>query len=690
MEYLHWFAPPSALTGAGKSGLAASKPNLREISRMAVTNRDMANAVRALSMDAVEAAKSGHVGLPLGMADAATVLFRKFLKFDPKNPGWADRDRFVLSAGHGSMLIYALLHLTGYASVSRDDIRNFRQMGANTPGHPENFVTSGVETTTGPLGQGIATAVGMAIAERHLNARFGDDLVDHRTWVVAGDGCLMEGISQEAITLAGHLKLNKLIVLFDDNAVTIDGSTDLSDSTDQCARFEASGWISRKVDGHDEKDVEAALKWATKQKKPVFLAVKTIIGFGAPKLAGTGKAHGGPYGADEIAGIRESLKWPHAPFEVPEPIEKAWAKAGERSVDEHAAWKKRLAASPHKGEFNAAIAGRLPKNLGKAVIKHKKAVAEDGASKATRVWSGEALEVITGLVPEMVGGSADLSGSNNTKTSHTGPMTPKSWDGRYIHYGVREHAMAAAMNGMALHGGIIPYSGTFLVFADYSRAAIRLGALMGTRVIHVMTHDSIGLGEDGPTHQPVEHVASLRAMPNMVVFRPADGVETAECWELALQRDDGPATMALTRQNVAPARKTHTDENLSAKGGYVLSPAGKGKERGVLIATGSEVEIALKAQSMLAEEGIAVRVVSMPSMELFGQQDAAYQAETLGKGLPRVAVEAGVRFGWDRWIGAEGGFVGMDSFGASAPYQQLYKHFGITAEAAMAAIKERI
>ncbi len=656
---------------------------------MAVTNRDMANAVRALSMDAVEAAKSGHVGLPLGMADAATVLFRKFLKFDPKDPAWPDRDRFVLSAGHGSMLIYSLLHLTGYASVSRSDIRNFRQLGASTPGHPENFVTAGVETTTGPLGQGIATAVGMAMAERHLNARFGNDLVDHRTWVIAGDGCLMEGISQEAITLAGHMKLSKLIVLFDDNAVTIDGSTNLSDSTDQCARFEASGWVSRRVDGHDEKDVTEALKWATRQKKPVFLAVKTIIGFGAPKLAGTGKAHGGPYGAEEIAGIRAALGWPYEPFVVPAEIEKAWAKAGERSREEHAAWKQRLTASPRKGEFNAAIAGRLPKNLGKAIIKHKKAVVDGGASKATRVWSGEALEVITNLVPEMVGGSADLTGSNNTKTSDTASMTPQSWDGRYIHYGVREHAMAAAMNGMALHGGIIPYSGTFLVCADYSRAAIRIGALMGLRVIHVMTHDSIGLGEDGPTHQPVEQVASLRAMPDMLVFRPADGVETAECWELALDRDDGPTTMALTRQNVAPARKKHTEENLSAYGAYVLSPAAS-KERGVLIATGSEVEIALRAQAMLAEEGIGVRVVSMPSMELFGRQDASYIEATLGKGLPRVAVEAGVRFGWDRWIGADGGFVGMDSFGASAPYQQLYKHFGITAEAVVDALKARI
>ena len=655
---------------------------------MAVTNRDMANAVRALSMDAVEAAKSGHVGLPLGMADAATVLFRKFLKFDPADPSWADRDRFVLSAGHGSMLIYSLLHLTGYKSVSRDDIRNFRQLGAATAGHPENFHTAGVETTTGPLGQGIATAVGMAIAERHLNARFGDDLVDHHTYVIAGDGCLMEGISQEAITLAGHLKLNKLIVLFDDNSVTIDGGTDLSDNTDQCARFEASGWVSRKVDGHDEKDVEAALKWAQKQKKPVLLAVKTIIGYGAPKIAGTGKAHGGPYGPDEIAGIRENIGWPYPPFEVPANIEAAWKKAGERSKDERDAWKKRLAASEKKGEFSAAMAGRLPKNLAKAISKHKKAVAEGGAKKATRVWSGEALEVLTGLVPEMVGGSADLTGSNNTRTSHTAPMTPKSWGGRYIHYGVREHAMAAAMNGMALHGGIVPYSGTFLVFADYSRAAIRLGALMGTRVIHVMTHDSIGLGEDGPTHQPVEHVASLRAMPNMLVFRPADGVETAECWEIALARDTGPSTLALTRQNVAPARTTHTDENLTAKGAYVLSDV-KGKAQATILATGSEVEIAMAAQALLAKDGIKARVVSCPCLELFEQQDAAYRKSVLGA-APRVAVEAGVRFGWDRWIGEEGGFVGMSSFGASAPYQTLYEHFGITAEAVAAEVKKRV
>ena len=658
---------------------------------MAVSNREMANAVRALSMDAVEAAKSGHVGLPLGMADAATVLFKKFLKFNPADPSWPDRDRFVLSAGHGSMLVYSLLHLSGYKSVSRDDIRNFRQLGSSTPGHPENFVTEGVETTTGPLGQGIATAVGMAMAERHLNARFGDDLVDHYTYVIAGDGCLMEGISQEAITLAGHMNLNKLIVLFDDNSVTIDGSTELSDSTDQCARFEASGWVTRHVDGHDDKDVATALKWAQKQKKPVMLNVKTIIGYGAPKLAGTGKAHGGPYGPDEIAGIRENIGWSHEPFVVPESIEKAWLKTGERSLDEHAAWKQRLAASAHKGEFNAAMAKRLPKNLTKAIAKHKKAVAEGGEKKATRQWSGAALEVITGLVPEMVGGSADLTGSNNTKTSSTDPMTPTSWGGRYVHYGIREHGMAAAMNGMALHGGIIPYSGTFLVFADYSRAAIRLGALMGTQVVHVMTHDSIGLGEDGPTHQPVEHVASLRAMPNMCVFRPADGVETAECWEIALQRQDGPSTMALTRQGLAPARTEHVEDNLCAKGGYVVSPSGvKSREAAVLMASGSEVEIALEAQAALAKDKIHVRVVSMPCMELFAQQSASYQRDTLGKDLPKVAIEAGVRFGWDRWIGATGDFVGMDSFGASAPYKDLYAHFGITSEAVVEKVKSLI
>ncbi|MBK74978.1 MAG: transketolase [Henriciella sp.] len=646
---------------------------------MAVEHKDMANAIRALSMDAVEQAKSGHVGLPLGMADVATILWTRYLKHDPADPFWPDRDRFVLSAGHGSMLIYSLLHLTGYDSVSRDDIRNFRQLGGKTPGHPENFVTRGVETTTGPLGQGIATAVGMAIAERHLNARFGDDLVDHKTWVIAGDGCLMEGISQEAITLAGHMKLNKLVVLFDDNAVTIDGGTDLADSTDQCMRFEAAGWITRRIDGHNTEEIHEALSWAQSQDKPVMIACKTIIGYGAPTIAGTGKAHGGPYGADEIAGIRKNIGWDHEPFMVPDEIADAWKREGAHAASQHGEWKKRRDASAKKGAFDAAMAGELG-DIEAVVRAHKQDVVDSGKDDATRKWSGAVLEKLTASIPEMIGGSADLSGSNNTKAKCQEPMTPDNWGGRYIHYGVREHGMAAAMNGMALHKGIIPYSGTFLVFADYSRAAIRLGALMGERVIHVMTHDSIGLGEDGPTHQPVEHVASLRAMPNMHVFRPADGVETAECWELALKKTDGPSTMALTRQTVGSVRKAHTDENLSAKGGYVLS-SGDGEEKIVLIATGSEVDIAVQAQEMLREAGISARVVSMPCMELFAEQTPAYQEETLGKDLPRVVVEAGVRFGWDRWIGARGGFVGMDSFGASAPYQDLYKRFGITPEA---------
>ena len=621
------------------------------------------------------------------MADAATVLYSKFLKHNPADPDWADRDRFVLSAGHGSMLVYSLLHLTGYDSVSRDDIRNFRQIGRTTAGHPENFVTKGVETTTGPLGQGITTAVGMAMAERHLNARFGDDLVNHKTYVIAGDGCLMEGISQEAITLAGHLKLANLIVLFDDNAVTIDGGTDMADNTDQCARFEASAWVTRKVDGHDADDVEAALAWAQDQDKPVMLAVKTIIGYGA-KRAGTGPAHGGPYGAEEVATVRENIGWPHAPFEVPAEIESAWKAAGSRAADEYAAWQSRLSVSNDKAVFEAAMAGALPANLSDIVNAHKKSVIEGGKDDATRKWSGAVLEPLTEAIPEMIGGSADLTGSNNTKTSQTPPLSADNWAGRYVHYGIREHAMAAAMNGMALHGGVIPYSGTFLVFADYSRGAIRLGALMGERVIHVMTHDSIGLGEDGPTHQPVEHVASLRAMPNMSVYRPCDGVETAECWELALRNETGPSTMALTRQKVKSARTVHTDDNLSAKGGYVLSDAADAQA--VLIATGSEVEIAIAAQVALAEKGVPVRVVSMPCMDLFEHQSEAYQTETLGGDLPRIAVEAGVRFGWDRWIGHDGGFVGMSSFGASAPYQDLYNHFNITADAVIAEVEKRV
>ncbi|MEM8615610.1 MAG: transketolase [Pseudomonadota bacterium] len=655
---------------------------------MGVSNKDMANAVRALSMDAVEAAKSGHVGLPLGMADAATVLFTKFLKHNPADPDWADRDRFVLSAGHGSMLVYSLLHLTGYKSVTRDNIRNFRQLGQTTPGHPENFVTKGVETTTGPLGQGIATAVGMAMAERHLNARFGDDLVNHKTYVIAGDGCLMEGISQEALTLAGHLELSNLIVLFDDNAVTIDGGTDMADDTDQCARFQASGWVTKRVDGHDPADVEAALTWAQDQSKPVMLAVKTIIGYGA-KRAGTGPAHGGPYGEEEVQTVRDYIGWPHPPFEIPTEIEQAWALAGARADADYKAWTARHDAFDQKDAFDAAMAGALPANLSEIVTTHKNAVVGGGKDDATRKWSGSALEAITAVVPEMIGGSADLTGSNNTKTSHTDVLSASNWGGRYVHYGIREHGMAAAMNGMALHGGVIPYSGTFLIFSDYSRAAIRLGALMGERVIHVMTHDSIGLGEDGPTHQPVEQVSSLRAMPNMLVFRPCDGVETAECWELALRNTGGPSTMALTRQKVASARKTHTDFNVSAKGGYVLSEA-DGEAKAVIIATGSEVEIAMAAKAALADKGVPVKVVSMPCMDLFEQQSPEYQRETLGGDLPKVAVEAGVRFGWDRWIGYDGGFVGMASYGASAPYKDLYNHFGITADAVIAEVEKRV
>ncbi len=639
----------------------------------------MANAVRALSMDAVERAQSGHVGLPLGMADAATVLFTDIMTFDAADPAWPDRDRFILSAGHGSMLHYAVLHLLGYDSVSLDDIRNFRQLGATTPGHPENFITAGVETTTGPLGQGLANAVGMAMAERHLNARFGDDLVDHRTYVIAGDGCLMEGVSQEAITLAGHLRLHKLIVLFDDNAVTIDGALNTSDSTDQLQRFQASGWDVERVDGHDPDAVRAALKRAQTTDRPSLIACKTIIGYGAPTIAGTGKAHGGPYGEEEIAGIRQSLGWSHAPFDIPQPVLDAWRTAGARGRSDRQAWEQRHAASPQAAAFDAAMNRAAPADLEERARAHKRAVVEGGKNDATRKWSGAALEVLTEAVPELIGGSADLTGSNNTKTSHTRPMTPDDWAGRYVHYGVREHAMAAAMNGMALHGGIRPYSGTFLVFSDYSRAAIRLGALMNLPVVHVMTHDSIGLGEDGPTHQPVEHLASLRAMPNLKVFRPCDGVETMECWQAALDAQAGPSIMALTRQKVTSARRDRLDDNPSAQGGYVLAPA-PGDERAVLIATGSEVEIALQAQAQLAEAGIGARVVSMPCMELFAHQDPVYRRDVLGGDLPKVAVEAGVRFGWDQWIGPDGGFVGMESFGASAPYQRLYAHFGITAE----------
>ena len=650
----------------------------------------LAHAIRALSIDAVEKAQSGHCGLPLGFADVATLLYQEFLKFDAADPTWLDRDRLVLSAGHGSMLLYSLLYLTGVEGVTLDEIRNFRQLGSKTPGHPEYGHTPGVETTTGPLGQGLANAVGMAMAERHLNARFGDELVNHKTYVIAGDGCLMEGVSQEALTLAGHLQLKNLIVLFDDNAVTIDGSTALSDATDQIKRFKASGWNVARVDGHNMDAVRGALLMAQSADRPSLIACKTIIGYGAPKIAGTGPAHGGPYGAEEIAGIRKAIDWPHEPFVVPNEVLKEWRRIGSQGARHREAWAKRLAASDKRGAFEAALSGKVPDGLSAALANHKKKIVEAPKADATRKWSGAALEVATELMPELVGGSADLTGSNNTRTAAAkAPMTPENYGGRYVHWGIREHAMAAAMNGMALHGGIVPYSGTFLVFSDYSRPAIRLGALMNQRVVHVMTHDSIGVGEDGPTHQPVEHVASLRNIPNLLVFRPADGVETAEAWEVALNTTTGPSLIALTRQNLAPARKTHVEENLVAKGGYVLSPAIK-PEKVVLLATGSEVEIALEAQKVLEAEGIGARVVSLPCFSLFAAQPESYRAETLGGRPPKVAVEAGIRDGWDRWIGPEGGFVGMTGFGASAPYKALYKHFGITAEAVVKAAKERV
>lgn len=645
----------------------------------------MANAVRALAIDAVEQAKSGHVGLPLGMADFATILWSEFLKHNPEDPDWPVRDRFVLSAGHGSMLLYALMHLTGYKSVSIDDIKNFRQLGSNTPGHPENIITKGVETTTGPLGQGLANAVGMAIAERHLEARFSDELINHKIWVIVGDGCLMEGISQEVITLAGHLKLSNLVVIFDDNEVTIDGGIDLTDSTDQCARFKASGWAVHKVLGHDEESIRSGLQYAQgNQEKPILLNVKTLIGYGAPTLEGTGKAHGGPYGTEEVDGFRQNINWPYEPFEIPEQIRHDWQKAGRRCENEYENWKLRSENYARREELEQALAGELPENLSEIIVELKKTFTQSDKDKATRVWSGLVLEKLTEAVPSMVGGSADLTGSNNTRTAHTAVLDSRNYGGRFIHYGIREHGMAGAMNGMALHGGVIPYSGTFFTFSDYSRAAIRLSALMGCRVISVMTHDSIGLGEDGPTHQPVEHLASLRAMPNMHVFRPCDGVETAECWELALRNSTGPSTLVLTRQGVPNLRRENSEENLCAKGAYVFSQA-SGEERAVILATGSELQIAVKAQSELQEKGISVRVVSMPCFELFEDQSRYYQEEILGGNLPRIAVEAGVRFGWDRWIG-RGEFVGMDSFGASAPHMDLFETFGINVDGVVRAV----
>jgi len=655
----------------------------------AVSHQDMANAIRFLSADAVQRANSGHPGMPMGMADAATVLFTRFLKFDASDPQWPDRDRFVLSAGHGSMLLYSLLHLTGYAGMTMSELENFRQLGSKTAGHPEYGHAPGIETTTGPLGQGIATAVGMALAERLHNARFGDTLVDHHTYVIAGDGCLMEGISHEAISMAGHLKLGKLIVLWDDNRISIDGGTDLSVSDDQMARFTASGWDVQAVDGHDPDAVAAALEKARGTQTPSMIACRTIIGYGAPNKQGTSGTHGAPLGDDELALAREKMGWPHAPFTVPADVLNAWRAAGNRGAEARAGWQGRLDGAKNKAEFERGVAGKLPEGWKQAVLDYKKAVVEEAPKWATRQASGKFLDLLCAAVPELIGGSADLTGSVNTKAKGLEPVTADDFSGRYMYYGVREHGMAAAMNGIALHGGFIPYGGTFLVFADYMRGAMRLSALMEQRVVYVLTHDSIGLGEDGPTHQPVETLASLRAMPNFAVFRPCDPIETAECWELAVERFDGPSGMVLTRQGVPLLRKDAGAENKSARGAYVLAEA-EGTRKVTLLATGSEVSIAMAARDALQAEGIGAAVVSMPSWELFEEQDQAYRDAVLGPGTVRVAVEAAIRMGWDRYIGADGGFVGMTGFGASAPAGELYKHFGITAEAVVTEAKSRI
>ena len=653
--------------------------------------KDMANAIRALTMDAVQAANSGHPGMPMGMADVATVLFTRFLKFSATQPDWPDRDRLVLSAGHGSMLLYSLLYLTGYEDITMEEIRNFRQLGSKCAGHPEYGVAPGIETTTGPLGQGFGNAVGMALAERIQATRFGAGLVDHYTYVIAGDGDLMEGISHEAASIAGHLKLNKLVVLFDDNGICIDGSTDLTISDDNLARFSSYGWDVSAVDGHDAEAVAGAIMAAQQGDRPSLIACRTTIGFGAPNKQGTSSTHGAPLGDDEITAAREALGWPDAPFEISKAVLTSWRAAGARGASAAADWQKRLGSANDEtaATFGKSITGQLPDEFADAVTAYKRQLAEEKPKVATRKASQMALEAINPVVPEMVGGSADLSGSVLTKTAGMSAISAENFSGRYLHYGVREHGMAAVMNGMTLHGGVIPYSGTFLVFTDYCRPSIRMAALMELRVIYVMTHDSIGLGEDGPTHQPVEHLASLRAMPNVNVFRPADAVETLECWALAVQSQKTPSVLSLTRQGLPAVRTEHVDENLCARGGYELQAA-NGTAQVTLLATGSEVAVALSAQELLEADGIPTRVVSLPSWELFDQQDAAYRTETLGPSTVRVAVEAASTFGWERYVGADGTVVGMTGFGASAPANKLYEHFGITADAVAQAARARI
>lgn len=641
---------------------------------MTVSEKSLANAIRALSMDAVQAANSGHPGMPMGMADVATVLFGDYLKFDPTQPKWADRDRFVLSAGHGSMLIYSLLHLTGYARPTMEDIRNFRQLHSPCAGHPENFELAGVEATTGPLGSGLATAVGMAIAERHLNAQFGDDLVDHRTWVIAGDGCLMEGVNHEAIGLAGHLKLGRLIVLWDDNKITIDGAVDLSSSEDVRARYEATGWHVVSCDGHDVADVRRAIDEALSDPRPSLVACATKIGYGAPNKAGTSGVHGSALGDAEVAAARTFLGWDAEPFVIPDDVAAAWRAIGAKGADVRTAWEGRLASNKKGTEFSRRMAGDLPADF--SLDAYIDSLIAAPQKVATRKASELALGAINDLLPETLGGSADLTGSNNTKTKSTGPLSADDYAGRYVYYGIREFGMACAMNGMALHGGVIPYGGTFLVFSDYMRGGIRLAALQQQRVIHVLTHDSIGLGEDGPTHQPIEHVMSLRMIPNLDVYRPADIVETAECWELALRDATGPSVLALTRQNL-PQLRTHKSDNLCAKGAYRLVSATAARKV-VILATGSEVEIAVDTAKLLEAQGIGADVVSMPSWAHFDAQDAAYKADLLPHDVLRVSIEAGTTFGWERYTGIAGLRFGIDSFGASAPAEALYDHFGLT------------
>ena len=653
------------------------------------TPKQMADAIRVLSMDGVEKAKSGHPGMPMGMADVATVLFSKFLKFDASRPEWADRDRFILSAGHGSMLIYSLLHLTGYKAATKEELSNFRQWGSKTAGHPEFGHMPGVETTTGPLGQGLANSVGFAMAERHLAARFGADLVDHRTWVIAGDGCLMEGVSQEAIALAGRYRLNKLTVLWDDNSITIDGAVSLSDATDQKARFKAAGWAVKAIDGHDMKAIKAALQWATRQDRPTLIACKTKIGRGAATMEGSHKTHGAALGAAEIAATRLGLSWTHEPFELPEAVDKAWKKVGRRGAKDRKAWEARLNASPQAADFTRAMKGDLPAGAFDALHARIAELVETKPAQATRQSSGAALDELFAAIPELIGGSADLTGSNNTFVKGTPIFDAPTYEGRYVNWGIREFGMAAAMNGMALHGGVIPYGGTFMVFSDYSRPAIRLGALMGVRAIHVLTHDSIGLGEDGPTHQPVEHLAALRAIPNLLVFRPADTVEAMECWQAALEHRSAPSALALSRQKTPAVRTVASDVNLSARGAYEIRAA-KGAAKVTLFGTGTELALALAAADVLEAEGTPTRVVSVPCFELFFQQNAKYQASVIGRGTVRVAVEAAVQQGWERFIGEDGAFVGMSGFGASAPAEVLYEKFGITTEAVVAAAKARL